>query len=437
MQLFLRLRSFRSLWRSERGNALTITAFALPFVIAAAGLGIHTTQLSLTKRQLQRQADSAAIAGTYSLYQGRSNDVAKTSANKALTQNDLVANITSTLTPGVYSDGSGNTYTTSMYVRVQGTVATPFMSMFGQGTSTIAAEARAAVVPEGRFCFYASEDQVATGVTFQGNSKVDLGCGVGTNAKGGSAVVAGGSATVIASPVAAMGSVPYSANYAAGTVLMSNHSQIPDPFAGNDYEPDTTEVSDAACKSGNQWIDIDVPSGSSMTGNPGCYGTINVKGTLTLSAGIYYLANGANNAGLQVGAQGRLICDGCVFVLTSTTPENASSHATMNINGGAELDLSPPGTGHRYEGITVYRDARAAATNQCCTINGNANSTLSGAFYFPADELTFNGTQGMVVNCFQMVGRRLKFTGDAEITNSCDPPGDEPRWRLDKVRLVS
>src|SRR3546814_2454757 len=111
------------------------------------------------------------------------------------------------------------------------------MNMFGLGTSTVLAEARAATVPEGKFCFLALEDQIATGISFKGNTTIDLGCGVGTNAKGASAVVATGNSSVTASPVAAMGQVPAATNYATGTVLMSNHSEMTNPLGDTDYNP--------------------------------------------------------------------------------------------------------------------------------------------------------------------------------------------------------
>ena len=440
MQFFLHLRRLGELWRNERGNTLILTALALPVIIGAAGIGVHVMQLSLTKRELQREADSAAMAGAYSLYQSQGNTAATAAANKALTQNNLVQNVTSTITPGSYTNSSGTTYTSSMYVKVSGTIATPLMALLGRSSSGVAAEARAATVAEGSFCFFASEDQVATGVKFQGNTTVNLGCGVGTNAKGSSPVIASGSALVTASPVAAMGTVSASTNYSAGTVLMSNHSQITNPFTGRSFDPSTNDV--PSCKSGNNWNVIDVPSGTSATlgtlGGSACYGTINVQGNLTLQSGTYYLANGANNAGLQIGAQGHLTCDKCTFILTSTNPNsNQASFATMNINAGAELDLTPPDTG-TYKGLTIYRDSRAAASNQCCTINGNSNSSLSGAFYFPNDELTFNGTSGMDVKCFQMVAKRLKFTGDSNIINTCKPEDVVGgNWKLDKVRLIN
>ena len=55
--------SFKKLWRDKRGNALVIAAAALPLVLGSVGLASDTIQWSLWKRQLQRTADSAALAG--------------------------------------------------------------------------------------------------------------------------------------------------------------------------------------------------------------------------------------------------------------------------------------------------------------------------------------------------------------------------------------
>jgi hypothetical protein len=395
-------------------------------------------QLAHVKRELQREADSAAMAGAYSLYQDQTNSTATAQANKALTQNPLVPSATATITPGAYTSGS-TTYASAMYVRLVSTQPTPLMALFGRSTSDVAAEARAAVVSDGKVCFFAKESGNNTGITFAGNSTLDLGCGAGTNSIATNAVNVNGQPTVRVSPIVAMGGIPSSTAYASGTLLMPNHAALTDPLAGNNYDPSTSDVSNGACKiNNNTWKVIDVPSGTTDDGSthpPGCYGTINVQGNLTLSSGTYYLANGANNAGLQVGAQGHLTCSGCTFVLTSTTPNNANSFATMDINGGAEVDLTQSTSG-TYNGITIYRDSRAAASNQCCQINGNSNSTLSGAFYFPNDTLTFNGTSGMSLNCFQMVALRLSFSGNATITNTCDLPGGNNKWSLTAVRLI-
>ena len=58
------LKAFRKLWNNDRGNVIMIAGAALPLVVGAAGLAADTIQWTLWKRQLQRSAYSAAIAGS-------------------------------------------------------------------------------------------------------------------------------------------------------------------------------------------------------------------------------------------------------------------------------------------------------------------------------------------------------------------------------------
>src|SRR5205809_7498135 len=51
--------------KDRRGNTLAIAAACMPLVVGAAGLATDTIQWTLWRRQLQRAADSAAIAGVY------------------------------------------------------------------------------------------------------------------------------------------------------------------------------------------------------------------------------------------------------------------------------------------------------------------------------------------------------------------------------------
>ena len=60
---------FKKLWSNDRGNALIIAGAALPMLVGAAGLATDTIQWALWKRQLQRAADSAALAGVHSIVQ--------------------------------------------------------------------------------------------------------------------------------------------------------------------------------------------------------------------------------------------------------------------------------------------------------------------------------------------------------------------------------
>ena len=80
---------FRRLMKDRRGNALVIGAACLPLIVGAAGLASDTIQWTLWKRQLQRAADSAAIAGVYD----RENASGATTTTSATVTHDLSLNL--------------------------------------------------------------------------------------------------------------------------------------------------------------------------------------------------------------------------------------------------------------------------------------------------------------------------------------------------------
>jgi hypothetical protein len=82
----------------------------------------------------------------------------------------------------------------------------------------------------------------------------------------------------------------------------------------------------------------------------------------------------------------------------------------------------------------MYRDPRAAAGS--FQINGNSASRIEGAFYFPKDHLTYNGTSGMRTECVQFVARRITVSGNSTIENECPEDGANA-FSGTRVRLVS
>ena len=83
----------KKIWHDKRGNTIIIVAAALPLLIGSAGLATDTIQWALWKRQLQRAADSAAIAGVYDRAGSTGSTTGVPAAvNKDLTLNQCTAN---------------------------------------------------------------------------------------------------------------------------------------------------------------------------------------------------------------------------------------------------------------------------------------------------------------------------------------------------------
>ncbi|WP_242124399.1 pilus assembly protein TadG-related protein [Sphingobium sp. Sx8-8] len=418
-------RMIARLGRDRTGNILVMAAASMPIFVGAAGLATDTVQWTLWKRQVQRQADSAALAGAYAVAQGFSaSDSATSDINRLalvnLTQTPTIENAPTT---GAYAGNSK-----AVRVVLQTSQELPFSKMLGVQAPVIYGEATAAVVGSGDYCVVTLEKTSTVGITLQGNATVNLGCGMATNSRASNAVYAGGSSTVTASPVAAVGGLTSSSNYVSPTTLLPYSLPVQDPYASL---PTPTASNLTGC------TNLNVQPNNTVTlpqpgANGSCLKNVDIKGTLNLPAGVYYIDGGTFNVGSQAVINGT----GVTIILTSNTASsNPGSIATVNINGGATLNLSAPtDTSNPYHGVLFYQDRRApdSGTN---VINGNAGSVLQGSFYFPGQALSFSGTSGMTTKCVKMVSKRVTFIGNSSIVNQCDNTGVD-KFTATLVKLV-
>ena len=431
----------KRLWRDKRGNALVMAGAALPVVVGAAGLTSDTIQWALWKRQLQRAADSAAIAGVYTI---AADDGSRTNVTAAVDR-DLVHNshigYTTNRTVGQPSSGSyaADPYAVNVTISVQKQLS--FSGLFLTTAPTITASATATVVPSGKYCVVSLENTAATGISASGNASVNMGCGMITNSTSLTAAVAAGSSSVTASPIAAVGGIDASDNWGTGTVLQPFTMEQEDPFK-NVYPPTPTD-----CKSFSQYDpgNDNKPGGTvNLTGNltaGGTYclkepsGTLDIQGNVILPSGTYVL----DATSLRMtNTNASLTCYKCTFVLTSSTAAtNPQTIGTVSLQGG-KLDLSAADSGP-FKGLIFYQDRRAlnsTGANYENLINGNSTSTLLGGVYFPNQKMTFTGTAGMTTECLQLVARNVYYSGNLNISNTCPTNSGAKAFDGKKVRLV-
>src|SRR4051812_33278601 len=79
---------FKRLHQDRRGNVLVIAAAAMPLLVGSAGMATDTIQWTLWKRELQRAADSAAIAGVYTRVQTNTQTAVEAAVSTDLTINN-------------------------------------------------------------------------------------------------------------------------------------------------------------------------------------------------------------------------------------------------------------------------------------------------------------------------------------------------------------
>lgn len=412
-----KLKSFvRNLRANERGNVLILMGLSMPVLVGLAGLGTDTIQWTLMKQQLQRSADSAALNGAYAKAQAKS---VSTNAN-----NDLAKTLDEFTGVGITIENAptaGNFAGDPRAVKVILTYskALPFSSMFLSNPPLITVQAVAAVLNNGDYCVISLEDTTDTGVTFSGNSTVDLGCGVASNSTGATAVSAIGSTVVTASPVAAVGNVPPSTNYASGTQLIPYSIPQRNPFAGlGDPSGDLPSLCD-----GNN---LRVGSNQNITINPGCFTGIDVRGTLTMNPGTYYIKGGD----FETNAQSVITANGVTIILTG----GGTSIGQVKMNGGANVSMSAPTTG-TFKGVLFFKDPDAPSSYNDI-FNGGASGSFLGAIYMPSQTVTLNGNSTFTTDCLQIVSRKVVMTGNTTITNDCPVGTAADTFEGTQVRLV-
>jgi Flp pilus assembly protein TadG len=245
-------------------------------------------------------------------------------------------------------------------------------------------------------------------VTVKGGADVNVNCGVASNS---SLAVDGQVTTLNASSIQAVGT-----NTGVGTVN-------PTPVTGaaptaNPYAELPTPTPTTPCTADPQI------SGGTVTLNPGTYCGISIGGNnpnVTFNPGTYILLGG----GLKLtSANTSLTGAGVTFYNTcSSSPCNggSSGYAPVSMTGNVTAALSAPTSGP-YTGILFYEDP-TVVTTAGDKITGGSTMSLTGALYFPASSLEFNGGSSATTGDTIVVAYTVTFSGGSSylgdsITNS-------------------
>lgn len=416
-------KSFKKLWNDKRGNSLIIAAAALPMVLGASGLAVDTIQWALWKRQLQRAADSAAIAGVYDRVNGGDETTAAAAVDKDIDLNHHAhADIVAGYPVLAFPDDAGDLQDQiTVTLAVQRPLS--FSGMFMTNPPLITASATAASVPgPGEFCVVSLETNGSkTGITVSGNAGIEMDCSFMTNSPSNEAAIAKGSSEVHAVSVSAVGGITKSSNWDIDSYNPYS-SALDDPFG--DVNP---SASDMKCAGHwetkgkkTEWVydalteTTDVAAAKDSSGNAAnCWTSISIGSNTskTLPAGTYYVNGG------DITVQGTLNCIGCTLVLTNSSTANNATIGNLKVNAGANLNVDAPTSG-TFQGIAVYQDRRAVDSNSANNqVNGHSGSLIQGALYFPNQELNYNGTGTTDAICTMFVSRRIIFSGNSTTTN--------------------
>jgi Flp pilus assembly protein TadG len=418
----------RRLRKDRRGNVLAITAAFLPVMVGAAGLATDTIQWTLWRRQLQRAADSAAIAGVYD----RASASGATTTVPSAVCKDLGMNLhtwmglkaTSPCTGSVGSYTSisypGNTgfVTNQVALTLQVQQPLPFSSMFMTAAPIIQASARAGAVATGTACIQALEPSSVTGISNIGTTTVNAPtCILYSNSPAANSASAGGNSRVTAKAIAAVGGIAQSNNWSVQQYIPYS-PPLPDPFANVNVNP-----SDMNCTTSG--ADDDTDWAAMKAAGKNCFSSLSLQPNKTINVpadfGPIYINGGS------VDLKGAFNCSGCTIVLTNKSTATNATIGTFSSNAQANNNITAPTTGN-FAGIAVYQDRRATGNSD--TINGGSGNIIRVAVYFPNDVLRINGSgavdsSGNAVNlCAMWVAKDVNLIGNSSIGISA--PTDTP-----------
>ena len=418
----------KKLLGDRRGNALVIAGASLPLVIGAAGLASDTIQWALWKRQLQRAADSAALAGVYAEAQNGAVGTCTNYTGSTFAQPvawDVKRNNKAwpTTTCTVQNPPTSGSYTgdnRAVKVTLSVTQLLPFSGFFVSTAPTITASATATLQQTGSYCLVALKNTTDPSITVGGSSNVNLGCGAIANSTSPTSAVSsnGNAYRFVAAPVAAAGNVPADLLTHGATDLQPYHLPEPDPFAGK--YPTAVPAGTTCGDFGSHTYTTDAsgqiingnPPGSQTHLTPGCYTGFSPSGnnTYAMEPGTYYL----NSTDFSPGGTVTLTGTGVTIILTGATP------GAVTLSGNQTIKLSAPTSG-TYEDM-LFIQASNASLDNLNKINGNTGSYFDGAMYFPSGKVQFNGSSSSQTQCTMVVADVVDFTGNAGLQNSLFRP---------------
>jgi putative Flp pilus-assembly TadE/G-like protein len=399
--------------KGTSGNVAVIFAFTLPIVVGGAGLGVETSFWYYSSLKLQAVADAAAYAGALEKVAGSDNPTIIAASKLSATTNGFPA--AGTIQVNTPPASGPNTANKAVEVIVQQNLDRYFTAIFNSAPVPEKARAVARITDASKACVLALNKTAAQAALFSGNTTVNLtGCSVMSDSIASDAIKTQGSATLKADCLITVGGMVLS--NPVTTTCTSNITQaLPasDPFSSL-----PTPAATNPCKNVNG-------NKSSQTLQAGTYCSgMDLKGNVALSSGTYVV-----QGSFKINANAVVTCAApCTGVTIFMSGSN-----TVSMNGTATVTLSAPTSG-AYSGVLFYGDRTGTAAQS--TFNGTASSLLTGAIYFPKQQVNYLGNFSGNGGCTQVVADTIQWSGSTTIKQNCTSLGMKDIPATQSVQLV-
>jgi Flp pilus assembly protein TadG len=383
-----------SLWKDQRGAIAIMTGLSATVLVGFAALAIDVGSWQVARRSLQGAADAAAYSAGIAFRKSTSivtQAKGITAAHRYVDgQNGVVVSVNQPPTLGNYTSNAS-----AIEVIIQQPQPRYFAVLFLSSNPTV--KARAVAILSGSACILALNPTANQAIDVSGSADIEApGCSVIANSTSNSAVNMTGSAKIRTPCLVAVGNVKVT----SGLQL----TKCKNPTIGAAATADPYASVPAPTASGPC---LTVPSDSNVTLSPGHYcDGLTVNSSATFNPGVYYVDG-------NFAIQGSATASGTAvtFYLTGTNTA---------ISGSATVNFTAPPNGI-YSGILFF--GARTVTNGNNAISGGTNSNLTGAIYFPTQNVTFSGGSSSGSNCTQIVAGTITVSGQADFGSSCNGDG--------------
>jgi Flp pilus assembly protein TadG len=380
-------------WNDKRANIAILACFCMPLVIGGAGFGVETGYWYYKRLELQSAADAAAYAAAIEARAGSATDTMRNAALLAAADNGFDP---TTLGLQLTYPFAGAAGVSSVQVVFTHPEERFFTQIFSTKQVTVQTAAVASFNSSSNACILALDPSASKSVLFSGSSALSLtGCNVMANSNAPDAITAQGSAKLKAPCLMSAGGATITSNVTltACATPLTNLPVTADPFKN------LTNPPSGKCT-----------SSKGNTLQPGTFcGGLNLSGNVTLKPGVYVVSGGS----LKINANANIVGSGVTFFLTGS--------ASADINGNATVDLSAPTSGD-YSGMLFFGDKANSSTSDN-KFNGTAGSKMTGAIYFPSQDVNYLGNFSGADGCTQIVAKDVQWNGNTSINMDCSSYG--------------
>lgn len=416
-----------SLSSDTAGNFAITTAVLIPTLFAAASVALNLTTAVAESDRMQAALDAAAIAAVKAYGEGASETNASQEAKSVFFAN--FARPSTETGVGATDDASFDESAFQLTfspgepdVRATASFSANYDPIFwGLAPYDISRLSVAARVPDREVCILALHRTASRAVEISGSSEVDTGnCTITSNSDSAQSIYLSGTATLKAACL-------YTAGQVAATLAQleldcdearERTARTPDPFKSKLLPRAQSWVNLEGCGqnfvnggggngdcNGTGRTPNKVPDGYSVVLKPGTYGSLEIKGKVSLEPGNYIIDGGQ----LQFTSQSIVTGENVTFFLL-----NGSD---IGIHGGATFRITAPVSGD-WAGFTLVA---ARDNTEPAVINGNSNSALSGIIYMPASqEIQYAGNGATGGECVRMIAQEITMIGNSSFRLDCE-----------------